>query len=344
MKQAIGILVLVLAGWLAITLVSTDSTAAPPMNFTSSKDCRDCHSEIYAEWEASHHAISWTNPAPRLLSNDFAKEDCIDCHAPRPIFVTGIGERVLPRQTRRVEGVDCISCHQLPAKPDGTPGGMAGTLNNPSAPCNPTVQRDLIKPEFCAGCHNQHKTVDQWRASSFADGINKQDCLDCHMPYVEDANGRHRTHRLPGGDDMDLVRGGVELTGANVDGNWVLTLANTNTGHSFPTDERSRAGDVFWRPLAAAGAEPGPWQHLHRLRSPYRDEVDIPYTLLLADEVRTIPVLTWYQGAGEPVAATQPIEVALYYKRTPYYADPSAPDPEADLSAHLVTRFELNAQ
>ena len=83
---------------------------------------------------------------------------------------------------------------------------------------------------------------------------------------------------------------------------------------------------------------------MHRLRSPYRDEVDIPDTLLLADEVRTIPVLTGYQGAGEPVAATQPIEVALYYKRTPYYADPSAPDPEADLSAHLVTRFELNAQ
>ena len=339
MRPLLGGLVLLLAAWFGYALMTDETVAAPPMNFTSSQDCRECHADIYAEWEQSHHAISWTNPAPRLLSNDFAKEDCIDCHAPRPLFVTGIGERVLPRQTRRVEGVDCISCHQLPPQADGTPGGMAGTLTNMSAACKPVERRELQSPDLCAACHNQHKTVDQWRGSSFFEGLDQQDCNDCHMPIVESENGRHRSHRFPGGDVLAMVQSAVELTGEPVDGQWVVTLANVRGGHSFPTDERSRAADVFWRPLAAEGAQPGPWRHLHRMRSPYRDEVDIEDTLLLADEARRIPVTTATEGAGEPVAADQPIEVALFYKRTPYWSDPENPDPDGE--AQRVHRIVL---
>lgn len=342
MKKVLGVVVILLAGWLAVSLLTKETEAAPPMNFTSSQDCRACHADIYAEWEASHHAISWTNPAPRLLSNDFAKEDCIDCHAPRPLFVTGIGERVLPRATRRVEGVDCISCHQLPPHADGTPGGMAGTLTNMAAPCKPEERRELQSPDLCAACHNQHETVNQWRESSFFEGINQQDCLDCHMPWVESENGRHRSHRFPGGDVLAMVQSAVELTGAVQDGNWVLTLENVRGGHSFPTDERSRAADVFWRPLAAAGETPGPWRHLHRMRSPYRDEVDIEVTLLRADEARAIPVTTATEGLGDPIPATQAIEAALFYKRTPYWLDPEHPDP--DNEAQLVERIVLEPQ
>lgn len=339
MKQTFGLIVLIFAGWLAFALVAPKSEAAPARTFSSSKDCRECHSQIYDEWQQSHHAISWTNPAPRLLSNDFAKEDCIDCHAPRPIFVTGIGERVLPRPTRRNEGVDCISCHQLPTQDDGTPGGMAGSVTNANVACKPEVRRDLQRVELCSACHNQHKTIDQWKASSFSKGINKQDCSSCHMPLVAsigEGSGQHRSHRFPGGDVLDLVKTAVTLEGGPEDGNWVVTLTNVGAGHSFPTDERSRAGDIFWRELDMEGAQ---WKHVHRMRSPYRDEVDVLDTLLLADEARRIPIFSEPEEIGEAIAADKPIEVALFYKRTPWWLDPDNPDPENE--SQLVTKVEL---
>ena len=330
---------LALTGWLLFALVAPQSGAEPARIFASSKDCRECHTAIYDEWQDSHHAVSWTNPAVRLLSNDFANEDCIDCHAPKPIFVTGIGERVLPRATRRKEGVDCISCHQLPTNEDGSPGGMAGSIMSKRAACKPVEARALTQPDFCSACHNQHKTVDQWRDSAFAtgaDGTKRQDCLDCHMPYVGEGEAQHRTHRFAGGDVLDMVKDAVTLQAAAVNGAWSLTLTNIGAGHSFPTDERSRAVDVFWRPLSET---PGPWLHLHRIRSPYRSEVDVPDTLLLAGEARVIPVTTAPEGAGDPVPATEAIEVAVFYKRSPYWLDPAKPDP--DNEAQLLHSLEL---
>ena len=75
-----------------------------------------CHEEVFAEWQDSWHARSWTDPDVRApsQSNNFLNKDCIDCHAPRPVFETGVGNRVLPRSSRRSEGVDCIACPPLP--------------------------------------------------------------------------------------------------------------------------------------------------------------------------------------------------------------------------------------
>jgi hypothetical protein len=323
-RTGLGLVALAAGLWFFVAVFGSERTeAAPARAFTSSAQCRECHAEAYAEWEASQHAIAWTNPAVRFLSNDFANQDCIDCHAPRPVFVTGIGERVLPRAVRRPEGVDCISCHQLPES-DG--GGMAGTRSDPRAACRPVERLELTRPEFCAGCHNQHLTVDQWRDSSWPD--RGEDCLTCHMPHRGGDPTSGRDHRFLGGNSLAMLQRAVELTGAREDGRWVVRVANVGAGHSFPTDERSRAADVFWRPLAEPGAEPGPWRQVYRFRSPYRTENDVPDTLLLADETRAIPI--------EDADASRAIEVALFYKRSPYFTDPERPDPEAEIDAVLV--------
>ena len=77
----------------------------------SSAQCAECHAGVYGEWQASWHAQAWTDPEVRQLSNDFANTDCIDCHAPRPVFETGLGEprpaaQHAPRRGRRL--------HRLP--------------------------------------------------------------------------------------------------------------------------------------------------------------------------------------------------------------------------------------
>ena len=319
-----GLMIAALGLWFASSIFIEPTPPQVARTFESSVSCKDCHQEVYAEWEGSQHSISWTNPAVRALSNEFANQDCIDCHAPRPVFVSGIGERVLPRASRRVEGVDCITCHLLPENPDGTPGGMAGTIANANAACRPVQRVELQRVEFCAGCHDQHETVRQWRASEWP--ARGEDCLSCHMPYRNGDPNSGRDHTCLGGNSLALLKSAVELRGVRVGEGWKIEVENVGAGHSFPTDERSRAADVFWRPV---GNET--WQHLYRFRSPYRFEVDIVDNLLLAHETRNI--------ALEEPEAQGAVEVALFYKRSPHYEDPDAPDPERE--ATLVQRIVL---
>ena len=71
-KKLLGFVVIGLAGWLFIALVSSGGSEAGPSNFTSSKQCAECHADVYAEWETSWHAQSWVVADVRALSNDFA--------------------------------------------------------------------------------------------------------------------------------------------------------------------------------------------------------------------------------------------------------------------------------
>ncbi len=316
MKKLLGLLVLGLAVWFMTELVPPQPNATPstPVKWTSSQQCKECHQEVFAEWEDSWHARSWIDEDVIVQSDNFSNKVCIDCHAPRGVFETGVGNRVLPRSSRRAEGVDCLACHLLPN------GGVAGTINMPSAPCKPEAILDLSRVSFCAGCHDQHKTVTQWRATPMAD--TGPDCLDCHMPFRDGNPNRGRHHGMAGGHDMTLVRSAVTLEAEREGPDILVTVENIMGAHAFPTDERSRAADIFWRPAQEDAAVRGGWTHLHRIRDPYRMEVDIPSTLLHAlasqDKTGVSPrrTLRFTPGGG-------PIEVALFYKLAPYYRDPN---------------------
>jgi nitrate/TMAO reductase-like tetraheme cytochrome c subunit len=322
-RLLLGVLLLFVTGWVLLAIFAPEEAPAEPMQFTSSTECRSCHEQVYAEWENSWHSKAWVDPDVLSLSDNFSNTDCIDCHAPRPVFSTGIGKRVLPRSSRRSEGVDCIACHALPG------GGVAGTIENPSAPCGPRAKVELQRPEFCGVCHDQHKTVQQWKASRYpAMGIG---CIDCHMPFRDGDPNLGRDHTSHGAHDVERLRRAVELRGVREEGRWTIEVENVGAGHSFPTDERSRAADLFWRPLVTEGAEKPAWKRFYRFRSPYRYEVGIVDNLLEAGENRRIPL--------EAEGSEGKLEVALFYKLTPYFTDPENPDP--DTEAILVHTVEL---
>jgi hypothetical protein len=326
-----AVIVLALAAWFGLALaghgdlglggaptpVAADPTgSAAPLEWTSSSQCRECHTQVFDEWLASPHANSWNNEDVRVQSDNFENKDCIDCHAPRSVWESGIGERVMPRAARRAEGVDCLSCHLLPD------GRVAGTVENPNVACRPTVRRELQRVDFCAGCHDQHKTVQQWKDTPFAqEGVG---CIQCHMPYRSDDPAEGRVHTMPGGHYIEVVRTAVTLeAAARPEGGFVVTVSNFGAGHAFPTDERSRAADVWWRPLQGSPerlnergvtADGGSWRHLHRIRDPYRQEAHLINTLLGYGERRPLVI-------DDPDAAGG-VEVVLVYKRAPYYRDP----------------------
>ncbi|MBL8860625.1 MAG: hypothetical protein JNK02_01320 [Planctomycetes bacterium] len=318
MRLVLGLCVLG-AVILGVSLVfQRPPAAAEATAFTSSSQCQACHAQVFEEWSGSQHSQSWVNPAVRALSNDFANTDCIDCHAPRPVFETGLANRVLPRESRRQEGVDCIACHQL------ADGRMAGTIDKPEAACRPAATRELARVEYCAPCHDQHGTVAQWRETEYArQGVG---CIDCHMPFRNGDPNQGRDHAMHGGHSLEVVRSAVTLAAERRGDAIVARVTNSGAGHHFPTDERSRAADVFWRPLEADGRPSGPWRWAYRFRSPYRHEVELVDTLLAAQATREIEIA---DAAGR-------VEVALFYKLSPYWKDPERPAPEAE--ARLVHR------
>ena len=322
-----GTVVLALAGWALFAIFHEPARAHVPVQWESSSQCAECHAQVDVEWRQSWHAQAWNDEEARRLSENFSNTDCIDCHAPQPVFETGIGNRPLARSTRRGEGVDCISCHQM------KDGRMAGTLDNESVACRPTAQRELTRPEACGGCHNQHGTVDQWRASRYAQpGPDFKDCITCHMPYRDPADPtKGRIHVMHGGHDLELVRSAVTLKATRDGGVPVVEVENVGAGHNYPTDERSRASDLFWRTVGADGSQ-GEWHKLYRFRNPYRFEVGEPNTELPAGQKLTQRI--------EDADARGAIEVALFYKHSPYYEVPEKPDPEREASLVHSVRLE----
>ncbi|MEM7517938.1 MAG: multiheme c-type cytochrome, partial [Planctomycetota bacterium] len=148
LRLLFGLALTPLAGWALFAVFvgpapeeDAHGAAVGSVSFETSRNCAECHTEVWDEWSVSQHAQAWVNPDVRALSNEFSNKDCIDCHAPRPIFETGVGNRVLPRSVRRAEGIDCIACHLLPATEDA-PAAVAGTFDR-DAPCNPRIERKL---------------------------------------------------------------------------------------------------------------------------------------------------------------------------------------------------------
>jgi hypothetical protein len=308
-----------LAAGIAFLAAGDDAAGARAnVRWESAAQCRECHADVFAEWHGSHHQIAFTNPEVRELSDDFRKEECMDCHLPRPLAITGFGKRTLPRRTHFEEGVSCISCHLAPD------GGILGRNDRPDAPCRPRRSDEAMGVDACMSCHNQHGTTDQWRESSFAQqGIA---CADCHMPKVErrrpDSSVRiGRGHVYPGAHDVAMLKQAYRFTAARRGAEIVLALANTGAGHNFPTEERHRAVDMMYRFHDPDGV--GDWVLAWRCRQPYRDE---------PGENTQLPA-----GATKEVAATIPAgataaDVRLWYRLTPFCDDQ---DPRSTLLEEL---------
>jgi len=213
----------------------------------TSADCIGCHSEIAAEVAASWHGQAYTDPDVLQLSKNFQDEQCISCHAPRPIFERGdetVGERVLARRENREIGIDCVSCHLLPD------GRVAGTRGIEGAPCRPVAKPILKRAQFCHGCHNQHKTVDEYMASRWAE---THTCNDCHMPKVDRplADGGPvrkgvKTHVFEGGHHPWILAKAATLEVEVRDGKLVVGVTNSGTGHMMPSD-RATSSRNRWR-------------------------------------------------------------------------------------------------
>ncbi|MHC4605511.1 MAG: NapC/NirT family cytochrome c [Planctomycetota bacterium] len=208
-----------------------------PYAFTSNEECRDCHLEIWEEWQTDQHSQAWFNRP--FLPQDPKRTECNSCHAPRPILEVGYLKPAEIRASRFEEGVGCIECHQNHDR-------VEGPLPTAEAACNPVENPVFSQTEICVACHAAHGTYDEWKGTKWAkDGVT---CQDCHMPLVErpaSTGGPVRkvhSHKMRSQRDITMIQEALELDVKIVEGKVVVSLTNSGTAHNCP-------GEIYNRDL-----------------------------------------------------------------------------------------------
>jgi len=213
----------------------------------SCRDCRSCHPAQWAEWSSSRHAAAWTNPPLKAFAElSLGLEDCVKCHAPAPVLVTGAGELPRERSRERETGVDCLTCH-LAAH------GIAGPRGSPEAPCAPALREELRESGVCKGCHRTI-ALDWEESPAAAKGLQ---CRDCHMPERKGTPlappSPGRSHDPRGGHDPEMLRRAFSFEVRIEGGEAVATVTNLGAGHNFPGERHFRILQVEARVLDESG-------------------------------------------------------------------------------------------
>ncbi|MBJ21390.1 MAG: hypothetical protein CL933_18440 [Deltaproteobacteria bacterium] len=279
-------------------------SSAHEQSVMKSSYCADCHPAIYAEHESNTHGRAFTDEEVRLGTGRFSQGDCINCHTPRPIFETGIGQNPLQRHHNLLEGNTCMTCHWAE--------GVDYSLFEGGLDCQTSFEDRVGSVEACASCHRNHGTPYQWELSPKGK-LSDRDCIECHMPMrhrpvaVGEEPREVRSHDFSGGRTASQLYRAYAYD-AQIEGNEVVVrLSNRGSGHNFPTELKQRAVESLVILRDAAGVE------VARSRMVFRDPYKRPYGL-------TLPVNTQIPS-GEtrehrvPIGVSNgTVECQLHYK------------------------------
>jgi Cytochrome c554 and c-prime len=265
---------------------ATGGASAPSAPSIDSLACAGCHPDTYQAWSLSMHARAADDPIFLAMNARGQRETggqlgdfCVRCHAPlavaRHASVDGSNLEQIPATLR---GVTCVVCHtatdaenaSLALADDGVMRGpIADAIANPAhgSTYSPSLDRD--QPEsaaMCGICHavtNTHgleveRTLDEWRATTYAEPASLRTCGRCHMPEstgvaaaVAGAPPRPvHGHAMPGVDlgpaspaqtllvqeMLDPAISSKLCVVPDGDGAQVrVTLENARVGHSWPS-------------------------------------------------------------------------------------------------------------
>ncbi|MDW8027961.1 MAG: multiheme c-type cytochrome [Armatimonadota bacterium] len=195
--------------------------------------CQVCHREEAIEWAKSGHAEAWTDEAFVLTTNNRSQKECLSCHAPDKILVTGFGKEPKLRNEMLETGVDCVACHQ------DANDAQHGKVGRPTDAHLSVKNEKLGTVEMCASCHAKFGTVDEWKQTKWAN--DPHSCVDCHMPKVtrkiaitSAKEEETRAHTFKGADP-EMFKKGIKVEVAQNGDKMIVNLTSVEVGHNFPT-------------------------------------------------------------------------------------------------------------
>lgn len=195
--------------------------------------CQVCHRDEAIEWAKSRHAEAWVSETFALTTNNRTRKECLNCHAPEKILVTGLGKEPKLRSEMVELGIDCVACHQ---DANDAQHGRVGRKTD----AHLSVKNDKIGTvEMCSTCHAKFGTVDEWKQTKW--GSNPSSCVDCHMPKItrkiaitSAKEEETRAHTFKGAEP-EMFKKGVKVDASVSDDKLLVRLTSVEVGHNFPT-------------------------------------------------------------------------------------------------------------
>jgi hypothetical protein len=189
------------------------------INRYDSARCKECHAEIYAQWEKSHHARPLMGMDDWIFMSKYLKEGplsvtspkqatkanfpCAKCHLPQLFKTTDAVAAELAAAVFRDEkklvkqlNIGCLVCHQDKAVVHGRPekSTLYGNQEIKNHEALPVKKSLLLKnPLFCGQCHGlgpnlefenpiQCATLYGSYLHAYIPNGGTKSCQDCHMP------------------------------------------------------------------------------------------------------------------------------------------------------------------
>ena len=222
-----------------------------------SKECSECHIDIYNEWAESSHSKSYINEKFQVSSNNYEYKFCLGCHIPDMILKSlnngsedqaGVdwselkNEEIVARSYNREDGVDCQGCHLT--EDCKLAGPHDGVSPHPSEKKEELYKRS----ELCGICHKD--TFEEY-LTYLAEG-NYETCQDCHMPAVnrkliqnepwqklhKKKEGKAHTFSVSSAIEKNKDFIDIKFTEINIGNNQItgnVEIINTKVNHSIPT-------------------------------------------------------------------------------------------------------------
>jgi len=224
--------------FLTLTLLTSLLSA----KYLTNESCKECHEDIYYEYQSSHHSKTYfNNELHRKVANQVSRKkyDCGVCHMPGATNLKELESgkhQPSEHEIEQKDAISCFFCHQigfvrqahdkninyLSKKPAGYKPSMFGSLTNADDSDKHDMSNNPIyKKNVCLGCHSHKRNAQGVLIfSAMEDNQDSTECIKCHMPYtpgsVEKLNkkGRleHRSHTFPGIHNMEMVKEGVDIT------------------------------------------------------------------------------------------------------------------------------------
>lgn len=197
------------------------------------KRCQVCHRAETIDWMQSRHARAWVSETFTQATNNRTRTECLHCHAPDRVLVTGFGKEPTLRTELQDHGVDCVGCHE---DANEAHHGTLGTKPDEHA----VVKNDRFGTvEMCATCHAKFGTVDEFKQTKWA-AESPRACVTCHMPEVKrpiavDKPVRTAHAHTFKGADPETFQKGVRVEATVSGDNLIIKLTSAEVGHNFPT-------------------------------------------------------------------------------------------------------------
>jgi len=236
------------------------STLVLEAKYLDNHSCKECHEEIYKEFESSAHAKSFFNDELHrkvALHVSKKKYECAICHMPMANNLKDLingKARPNPKNVTQSDAISCYFCHTIAyvkkahkfnlnqkakqAK-NYKPSFFANLKNPDENDKHSSLHNPIYSKVACIGCHS-HKLNDLnvtiFKATK--ENQNSQSCIKCHMPYIKGgaekinkrARMQHKSHKFLGIRDAAFRKKGVDINITTTKDGFNIMLKN-KMGH-----------------------------------------------------------------------------------------------------------------